>query len=150
MLNIHSNPLPFLIKLVYECVMSLSGYLRVGQLSYCFWCHSLFHGPSSAVCMRVCKTNLPLTVVYHAYGKWLCVRVCVCLYHDRGPDGSRDTEDELASALVSMAAAGFIRLSLYLPQALRHMFTHPHKLQSLCGDGACSTTPPRALTFWSS
>lgn len=40
------------------------------------------------------------------------VRACICLYHGRGPDGSLDTEDELASALVSMAAAGFIRLSL--------------------------------------
>ena len=48
----------------------------------------------------------------------VCVSVCVCmcvrmrLNHGRGPDGSLDTEDELASALVSMAAAGFIRLSL--------------------------------------
>lgn len=39
-----------------------------------------------------------------------CARMCLC--HGRGPDGSLDTEDELASALVSMAAAGFIRLSL--------------------------------------
>lgn len=60
----------------------------------------------------------------------ICVSLCacMCLHHGRGPDGSLDTEDELASALVSMAAASFIRLSLQPPQTHTHFLSHTHTL----------------------
>ena len=56
-----------------------SGYWTGSLLPYFLWCHRLFHGPSSAVCVWVCMRGLPLGVICHAFHTRLCVCVCVCV-----------------------------------------------------------------------
>lgn len=75
-----------------------------GATAYFTALHLLF------VCERVPEASLQESFVMPSVLDCMCASVC--LHRGRSPDGSPDTEDELASALVSMAAAGFIRLSL--------------------------------------
>lgn len=80
---------PQLISRPFVCCLYASVYERPPSKSHLSWLWYMI------VCVSVRS----------------CGRMCLC-HGQGGPDGSLDTEDELASALVSMAAAGFIRLSL--------------------------------------
>lgn len=127
MLNIHSIPLPF--KLGREECISVSQWLFKKQLAFLLHMVPQLISRLFICCMYKSVLKRPSSKS-HTYVKRLCTSVSMYLYHGRGPDGSLDTEDELASVQVSMAAASSIRLSLQPP--LAHTLSCIHKNTPHC------------------